>query len=88
MPRPLSTDSISIRNRLNRSRMCTATSLSVTGSNPKTTIFKTYNYANDNSQTDLLAGSLNVRVKNEEKITEQDQQYCQSQQELLYKTLN
>ena len=37
---------------------------------------------------DLLSGILSVQVRNEEKITEQDRLYCQSQQDLLYKTLN
>lgn len=40
------------------------------------------------SQTDLLTGILNVQIRNEEKITEQDRRYCQRQQELLYKTLD
>ena len=40
------------------------------------------------SQTDLLTGILNVQIRNEEKITEQDRLYCQRQQELLYKTLD
>jgi len=34
---------------------------------------------------DLLSGILSVQVRNEEKITEQDRLYCQSQQDLLYK---
>ncbi len=38
--------------------------------------------------TDLLSGILNVQVRNEDKITEQDRLYCQTQQELLYKTLD
>ncbi len=37
---------------------------------------------------DLLSGILSVQVRNEEKITEQDRQYCQRQQDLLYKTLD
>ena len=37
---------------------------------------------------DLLSGILSVQVINEEKITEQDRQYCQRQQDLLYKTLD
>ena len=40
------------------------------------------------NRTDLLTGILNVQIRNEEKITEQDRQYCQRQQELLYKTLD
>ena len=40
------------------------------------------------SHTDLLTGILNVQVRNEDKITEQDRQYCQLQQDQLYKTLN
>ena len=40
------------------------------------------------SRTDLLTGILNVQIRNEEKITEQDRRYCQRQQELLYKTLD
>lgn len=40
------------------------------------------------SQTDLLTGIMNIQVRNEEKITEQDRQYCQRQQDLLYKTLD
>lgn len=31
------------------------------------------------SHTDLLTGILNVQVRNEDKITEQDRQYCQLQ---------
>ena len=37
---------------------------------------------------DLLSGILSVQVRNEEIITEQDRQYCQRQQDLLYKTLD
>lgn len=37
---------------------------------------------------DLLQGILSVQVKNEDKITEQDRVYCQTQQNLLYKTLD
>ena len=37
---------------------------------------------------DLLSGILSVQVRNEDKITEQDQIYCQNQQEMLYKTLD
>ncbi len=37
---------------------------------------------------DLLQGILNVQVRNEDKITEQDRVYCQTQQNLLYKTLD
>lgn len=40
------------------------------------------------SHTDLLTGILNVQVRNEDKITEQDRQYCQFQQDQLYKTLD
>ena len=40
------------------------------------------------SHTDLLTGILNVQVSNEDKITEQDRQYCQLQQDQLYKTLD
>ncbi|MDC6281776.1 hypothetical protein H6B16_014705, partial [Caecibacteroides pullorum] len=40
------------------------------------------------SHTDLLIGILNVQVRNEDKITEQDRQYCQLQQDQLYKTLD
>ena len=40
------------------------------------------------SHTDLLTGILNVHVRNEDKITEQDWQYCQLQQDQLYKTLD
>ncbi len=36
---------------------------------------------------DLLSGILSVQVRNEDKITEQDRLYCQSQQDLLYKSL-
>ena len=35
---------------------------------------------------DLLQGILSVQVRNEDKITEQDRVYCQTQQNLLYKT--
>lgn len=38
--------------------------------------------------TDLLTGILNVQVRNEDKITEQDRQYCQLQQDRLYRTLD
>lgn len=38
--------------------------------------------------TDLLTGILNVQVRNEDKITEQDRQYCQLQQDQLYMTLD
>ena len=31
---------------------------------------------------DLLSGILSVQVRNEEKITEQDRLYCQSQQDV------
>ena len=37
---------------------------------------------------DLLQGILSVQVRNEDKITEQDRVYCQTQQNLLYKTLD
>ena len=37
---------------------------------------------------DLLSCILSVQVRNEEKITEQDRLYCQSQQDLLNKTIN
>ena len=37
---------------------------------------------------DLLSGILSVQVRNEDKITEQDRVYCQTQQNLLYKTLD
>ncbi|MCB6642636.1 hypothetical protein LI173_19115 [Phocaeicola vulgatus] len=37
---------------------------------------------------DLLQGILNVQVRNEDKITEQDRVYCQHQQDMLYKTLD
>ena len=37
---------------------------------------------------DLFSGIPEFFVRNEEKITEQDRLYCQSQQDLLYKTLN
>ncbi|GKG72504.1 hypothetical protein CE91St1_16470 [Parabacteroides goldsteinii] len=37
---------------------------------------------------DLLSGILSVQVRNEDKITEQDRLYCQTQQDLLYKTLD
>ena len=37
---------------------------------------------------DLLSGILSVQVRNEDKITEQDRLYCQTQQNLLYKTLD
>ena len=40
------------------------------------------------SHTDLLTGILNVQVRNEDKITEQDRQYCQLQQDRLYRTLD
>ena len=40
------------------------------------------------SYTDLLPGILNVQVRNEDKITDQDRQYCQLQQNQLYKTLD
>ena len=40
------------------------------------------------SRIDLLTGILNVQIRNEEKITEQDRLYCQRQQDLLYKTLD
>ena len=40
------------------------------------------------SHTDLLTGILNVHVRNEDKITEQDRQYCQLQQDQLYRTLD
>ena len=40
------------------------------------------------SQTDLLSGILNIQVRNEDKITEQDRIYCQNQQDELYKTLD
>lgn len=40
------------------------------------------------NHTDLLTGILNVQVRNEDKITEQDRQYCQLQQDQLYKTLD
>ena len=40
------------------------------------------------SHTDLLTGILNVQVRNEDKITEQDRQYCQLQQDQLYRTLD
>ena len=36
---------------------------------------------------DLLSGILSVQVRNEDKITEQDRLFCQSQQDLLYKSL-
>ena len=38
--------------------------------------------------TNLLPGILNVQVRNEDKITEQDRQYCQPQHDQLYKTLD
>lgn len=37
---------------------------------------------------DLLSGILSMQVRNEDKITEQDRLYCQTQQDLLYKTLD
>lgn len=37
---------------------------------------------------DLLSGILSVEVRNEDKITEQDRQFCQNQQDMLYKTLD
>ncbi|MDC1767540.1 MULTISPECIES: hypothetical protein [Bacteroides] len=37
---------------------------------------------------DLLSAILSVQVRNEDKITEQDRLYCQTQQDLLYKTLD
>ena len=37
---------------------------------------------------DLLSGILSVQVRNEDKITEQDRLYCQTQQDLLYRTLD
>ena len=37
---------------------------------------------------DLLSGIMSVQVRNEDKITEQDRIYCQTQQDLLYKTLD
>lgn len=37
---------------------------------------------------DLLQGILSVQVRNEDKITEQDRLYCQTQQDMLYKTLD
>ena len=40
------------------------------------------------SHTDLLSGILNIQVRNEDKITEQDRLYCQKQQDELYKTLD
>lgn len=40
------------------------------------------------SHTDLLSGILNIQVRNEDKITEQDRLYCQKQRDELYKTLD
>lgn len=40
------------------------------------------------SHTDLLSGILNIQVRNEDKITEQDRIYCQNQQDELYNTLD
>lgn len=37
---------------------------------------------------DLLSGILNIEVRNMDKITEQDRQFCQNQQDMLYKTLD
>jgi len=37
---------------------------------------------------DLPSGITSVQVRNEDKITEQDRIYCQTQQDLLYKTLD
>ena len=40
------------------------------------------------SYTDLLTGILNVQMRNEDKITEQDRQYCQLHQNQLYEALD
>lgn len=48
----------------------------------QTTTFKAGN------APDLLSGILSIEVRNEDKITEQDRQYCQEQQDMLYKTLD
>lgn len=48
----------------------------------QTTTFKT------GGAPDLLSGILSVEVRNEDKITEQDRQFCQNQQDMLYKTLD
>ncbi|MCM1331554.1 MAG: hypothetical protein NC248_02980 [Bacteroides sp.] len=48
----------------------------------QTTTFKAGNVP------DLLSGILSIEVRNEDKITEQDRQYCQEQQDMLYKTLD
>lgn len=49
---------------------------------------QTDNIAKRTNTPDLLSGILSVQVRNEDKITERDRIYCQSQQDLLYKTLD
>ena len=49
---------------------------------------QTDNIVRSGNTPDLLSGILNLQVRNEEKITEQDRIYCQHQQNLLYKTLD
>ena len=49
---------------------------------------QTDNIAKRGNTPDLLSGILSVQVRNEDKITEHDRIYCQSQQDLLYKTLD
>lgn len=49
---------------------------------------QTDNIAKRGNIPDLLSGILSMQVRNEDKITEHDRIYCQSQQDLLYKTLD
>ena len=49
---------------------------------------QTDNIAKRGNTPDLLSGILSVQVRNEDKITEHDRIYCQSQQDLLYETLD
>ena len=49
---------------------------------------QTDNIAKRTNTPDLLSGILSVQVRNEDKITERDRIYCQSQKDLLYKTLD
>lgn len=39
-------------------------------------------------QPDLLSAIYGIQVRNQEKISTEDHRYCQSQQDLLYKTLD
>lgn len=39
------------------------------------------------NNSDLLSSILAIQVRNEEKISEQDRQFCQEQQEKLYEKL-